>query len=94
MAFYNLKPYEPLSLLKLTRTRIENSIRSESMKNTLIVLLICFVFCKANQLNALVEGKIGKLDVSASLRASYDSKVFAMPSSSFNKLNDSQVLIK
>ena len=44
---------------------------------------------QSNQLFALVEGKFGKLDVSASLRATYDSKVFAMPSSSFNEIKSS-----
>lgn len=42
-----------------------------------------------NQLFALVEGKFGKLDLSASLRATYDSKVFAMPSNSFNEIKSS-----
>ena len=59
------------------------------MKITVIVLLFGFVFCKANHLFGLAEGKFGKLDVSASLRATYDSKVFAMPTSNFNQIRGS-----
>jgi len=32
---------------------------------------------------ALIEGRLGKLDASATLKASYDSRVFAMPSKDF-----------
>ena len=39
----------------------------------------------------MVEGNFGKLDVSATLRATYDSKVFAMPSKNFNKIRENNV---
>jgi len=59
------------------------------MKFYLFLLFTTFLMFQGGQLFALVEGKFGKLDVSASLRATYDSKVFAMPSSSFNEIKTS-----
>ena len=38
---------------------------------------------------ALVEGRLGKLDASATFKASYDSRVFAMPSSDFQNIQNS-----
>ena len=61
------------------------------MKYPLYFLCIPFIFLQTNHLFALVEGNFGKLDVSATLRATYDSKVFAMPSKNFNKIRESNV---
>jgi hypothetical protein len=59
------------------------------MKFYLFLPLTALLMLQSNQLFALVEGKFGKLDLSASLRATYDSKVFAMPSNSFNEIKSS-----
>ena len=52
-----------------------------------ISLFSLFILCTTNLVNAaLVDGKFGTLTSGASLKASYDSKVFAMPSSQFNEI--------
>jgi len=61
------------------------------MKFNLLLLFTILLMFQGSQLFALVEGKLGKLDVSASLRATYDSKVFAMPTKDFNEIRKKNV---
>ena len=53
-------------------------------------LFICF-FCVLMQtfpLFALYEGKVGRIDASATLKAAYDSRVFGMPSDEFKSVKN------
>ena len=54
-------------------------------------LFICFicVLVQTNSLIAFYEGKVGRIDASATLKAAYDSRVFGMPSDEFKSVKDS-----
>ena len=54
-------------------------------------LFICFIGALLQTLTsfALYEGKVGRIDASATLKASYDSRVFGMPSDEFKSIKDS-----
>ena len=54
-------------------------------------LFICFfsVLTQTPSLFALYEGKVGRIDASATLKAAYDSRVFGMPSDEFKSVKDS-----
>ena len=54
-------------------------------------LFICFicVLVHATSLIAFYEGKVGRIDASATLKAAYDSRVFGMPSDEFQAVKDS-----
>ena len=52
---------------------------------------ICFIFLSYSNAYALLEGKLGKVDASASLDATYDSRVFGVSSESFSKMKTDNV---
>ena len=51
----------------------------------------CFFFLSYSNAYALLEGKLGKVDASASLDATYDSRVFGVSSESFSKMKTDNV---
>ena len=51
------------------------------------LLLVGCIF--ASDCTAIVEGKYGKLDASASVKATYDSRVFMLPTNEFNAIKNS-----
>ena len=55
---------------------------------------ICFIFLSYSNAYALLEGKLGKVDASASLVATYDSRVFGVSSESFSKMKTDNVAMK
>jgi hypothetical protein len=56
------------------------------MKFAFAVLFSFSMFLHSTHLNAIYEGKHLKLDSSATIKATYDSKVFAMPTEDFNEI--------
>ncbi len=50
---------------------------------------LLFIICLSPSVFALVDGKWGKLDASASLKLAYDSRVFGMPSNEFKAIKNS-----
>jgi hypothetical protein len=72
----------------LTRTTLEIQIVF-SMKFACAVLFSFSLFLHSTHLNAIYEGKHLKVSSSATLKATYDSKVFAMPTNDFNTIRES-----
>jgi hypothetical protein len=54
----------------------------------LFIFLVCAVMHPLTSF-ALYEGKLGRIDASATLKATYDSRVFGMPSDEFKSVKDS-----
>jgi hypothetical protein len=54
----------------------------------LFIFLVCAIVHPLTSF-ALYEGKLGRIDASATLKASYDSRVFGMPSDEFKSVKDS-----
>ena len=54
----------------------------------LFIFLVCAIMHPLTSF-ALYEGKLGRIDASATLKASYDSRVFGMPSDEFKSVKDS-----
>ena len=72
----------------MTRTTLEIQIVF-SMKFVCVVLFSFSLFLHSTHLNAIYEGKHLKVGSSATLKATYDSKVFAMPTKDFNTIRES-----
>ena len=54
----------------------------------LFIFLVCAIMHPLTSF-ALYEGKLGRIDASATLKATYDSRVFGMPSDEFKSVKDS-----
>ena len=54
----------------------------------LFIFLVCAIVHPLTSF-ALYEGKLGRIDASATLKATYDSRVFGMPSDEFKSVKDS-----
>jgi hypothetical protein len=54
----------------------------------LFIFLVCAIMHPLTSF-ALYEGKLGRIDASATLKARYDSRVFGMPSDEFKSVKDS-----